>query len=150
MEIENATALIHQIRHKCEHSIPTTAASQRKYLEAGMTSWSPSLKFSDGKDVSRVHFLCLPYFSLKPYTSDDYTTTADVHPTRSLLQTQYPLVAVERETQQAICRLQSSDQQRCFHVYQVWCLYVENGMSHCQKPPSHSLADCYRASCHVF
>ncbi|KAL9010279.1 MAG: hypothetical protein Q9173_004768 [Seirophora scorigena] len=128
VESENAAALMHQIRHRDEHSIPTR---EGKYLESGLTTWYPSFKGFARKDVSRIHFLCMPYFSLSPYIGDKYVTTADAHPLRSLLQTQYPSASMERDMLQAVCQLQGSSQRHCYHVPQIWCLWVEDSMETC-------------------
>ncbi|KAI4167662.1 MAG: hypothetical protein LQ343_007047 [Gyalolechia ehrenbergii] len=94
--------------------------------ESNMTTWRPPMRYSEGKEPGRVHFLCLPYFTLNSYAAHQYSNTSDAHPTRSLLQTQYPSAAMGREMQQAVCHLQTSDQRICYHVPQLWCLYVEN------------------------
>ncbi|KAL8650306.1 MAG: hypothetical protein Q9210_003902, partial [Variospora velana] len=122
-EADNAAAVMHQIRHRDEHSIPTR---EGRYLESGYTTWYPSIKGFVGKDTSRIHFLCIPYFSLRPYIGDNYVTTGDAHPLRSLLQTQYPSASMERDMLQAVCQLQGTGQRQCFHVPQIWCLWVED------------------------
>lgn len=126
VESEHAVALVHLLRQKSEHAIPTVGATKGKYLESNLTSWRPSLRYPEGKEAGPVHFLCLPYFALDSYKAHQYATTSDAHPIRSLLQTQYPSAATERDMQQAVCQLQGSDQQLCYHVPQLWCLYVEN------------------------
>ncbi|KAL8749114.1 MAG: hypothetical protein Q9184_006932, partial [Pyrenodesmia sp. 2 TL-2023] len=96
---ENANALLHHVRYSGEHSIPTRAG---KYLDPTMLSWFPSSNESSRRVEGRVHFLCLPYFALSAYKSDKYVGAADAHPTRTLLQTQYPSASVERDLQQAL------------------------------------------------
>ncbi|KAL9016864.1 MAG: hypothetical protein Q9185_005814 [Variospora sp. 1 TL-2023] len=106
-EADNAAALMHQIRHRDEHSLPTR---EGRYLESGLTTWYPSIKGFVGKDAaSRIHFLCMPYFSLSPYVGDKYVTTADSHALRSLLQTLYPSASMERDMLQAVCQLQVTE-----------------------------------------
>ncbi|KAL8970969.1 MAG: hypothetical protein Q9197_003527 [Variospora fuerteventurae] len=123
-EADNAAALMHQIRHRDEHSLPTR---EGRYLESGLTTWYPSIKGFVGKDAaSRIHFLCMPYFSLSPYIGDKYVTTADSHALRSLLQTLYPSASMERDMLQAVCQLQVTGLRQCFHVPQIWCLWVED------------------------
>ncbi|KAL8932385.1 MAG: hypothetical protein Q9211_006344, partial [Gyalolechia sp. 1 TL-2023] len=129
IQSERTAALIHLLRQKSEHSIPIAGATKGRYLEPNMTTWPPSLRYSPGKKAGRVHFLCLPYFTLAPYAAHQYSNTSDAHPTRSLLQTQYPSAAMERDLQQAVCQLQASDQRLCYHVPQLWCLYVENTLT---------------------
>lgn len=125
-EADNAAALMHQIRHRDEHSLPTR---EGRYLESGLTTWYPSIKGFVGKDAaSRIHFLCMPYFSLSPYIGDKYVTTADSHALRSLLQTLYPSASMERDMLQAVCQLQDTGLRQCFHVPQIWCLWVEDSM----------------------
>lgn len=125
-ESEHAIALLHLLRQKNEHSIPTAGATKGKYLETVMNTWRPSLRYSEGKEAGRVHFLCLPFFSLDSYAAHQFSNTSDTHPTRSLLQTRYPSATMERELQQAVCHLQTPDQRLCYHGPQLWCLYVEN------------------------
>ncbi|KAL8936945.1 MAG: hypothetical protein Q9216_004676 [Gyalolechia sp. 2 TL-2023] len=129
IESEHAVALTQLLRQRSEHSIPTAEATKGKYLDSNMTTWPPSLRSSQGKEAGRVHFLCLPYFTLESYAAHQYSNTSDTHPTRSLLQTQYPSAAMERDLQQAICHIQPSDQRLCYHVPQIWCLYVENTLT---------------------
>ncbi|KAL9001792.1 MAG: hypothetical protein Q9188_005249 [Gyalolechia gomerana] len=101
IESEHAAALFNLLRQKSEHSIPSAGATKGRYLESNMTTWRPSMRYSEGKEPGRVHFLCLPYFTLNSYAAHQYSNTSDAHPTRSLLQTQYPSAAMERDMQQA-------------------------------------------------
>ncbi|KAL8957218.1 MAG: hypothetical protein Q9193_005452 [Seirophora villosa] len=145
-ESENAAALLHQVRHRDEHSIPT---KEGKYLESGLTTWYPSLTGFAREDASQIHFLCMPYFSLSPYIGDKYVTTADAHPLRSLLQTQYPSASMERDMLQAVCQLQGSSQRQCYHVPQIWCLWVEDSME-TYVDALRFAANAYRTSGYIF
>ncbi|KAL9597452.1 MAG: hypothetical protein Q9219_005144 [cf. Caloplaca sp. 3 TL-2023] len=124
VESEQAVALIHRLREKCEHPIPTAGAAKGHYMDSGLFTRQNPLQYLDGEDAGQIYFLCLPYFSLEPYSSRQDISTSDAHPMRSLLSIQYPSVAREREMQQAFCRLKGSGQRLCYHVPQLWCLAI--------------------------
>lgn len=70
-------------------------------------------------------FRCLPYFSLGPYNSSNYTRDSFVHPIRTLLQSRYHLEATERRDKlQVVRKLDRPEHDGILHVPQFWCLVI--------------------------
>ena len=69
-------------------------------------------------------WICLPYFSLEPYSALDGTSSG--FPPQTLLQAQFSGVRRERDMQQAVHRIKQAPPGHCFHIAQLWCLVLDN------------------------
>ena len=90
---------------------------------------------SDGKPQSDqgVTWVCLPYFSLEPYSGLlGAQQNTKFFPTPTLLQARYSQTTRERDMEQVVCQRQGDPQRQCFHVSQLWCLILDN----CELPIS--------------
>ncbi|KAL8886361.1 MAG: hypothetical protein Q9192_006499, partial [Flavoplaca navasiana] len=119
------TAFLHHVRRNHEHSIPTRRGMS---LDHVLVSSSTFPRDASSKIEPRVHFLCFPYFSLKPITSDKHVCVADAHHTKTLLQTLFPSTSTQRELQQAVCRISKLSQQSYYYVPQIWCLWSDDDL----------------------
>ncbi len=80
-----------------------------------------------------VTWICLPYFSLEPYSGLLGAQNTKSFPTPTLLQARYSQTTRERDMEQVVCQKQRDPQRLCFHVSQLWCLILDN----CEPLLSH-------------
>ncbi|KAL8920253.1 MAG: hypothetical protein Q9172_004581 [Xanthocarpia lactea] len=126
LQQEQVSDLLHEVRQRYEHHIAASGNRKGKYLEPNLAPREPTSGQSKAKKNLPVHFLCLPYFLLKPLASHPFSITSDIHPTRTLLQIQYPSTSVKKDLQQVVCQLDYTEKRNCFHVPQLWCLIVDD------------------------
>ncbi|KAK3902205.1 hypothetical protein C8A05DRAFT_15710, partial [Staphylotrichum tortipilum] len=84
----------------------------------------------DGKAQSDqgVTWICLPYFSLEPYSGLLGAQNTKSFPTPTLLQARYSQTTRERDMEQVVCQRRGDAQHLCFHVSQLWCLILDNSL----------------------
>ncbi|CCC06689.1 hypothetical protein SMACR_00715 [Sordaria macrospora] len=74
-----------------------------------------------------VTWLCLPYFSLEPYSGLlSGTENSSMFPIQTLLQAQFSRAAKERDMQQAVRQVAKAGPGLCFHISQLWCIIINN------------------------
>jgi hypothetical protein len=110
-------------------SVQTSEGRYVRYLE-------PKLRHdplvSDGKPLGSqtVTWICLPYFSLEPYSGLLAADNPNSFPTPTLLQARFSRTTRNRDLEQAVCRLKGAPQGVCFHIAQLWCLILDNCTGH--------------------
>ncbi|KAL2021387.1 hypothetical protein VTK56DRAFT_7252 [Thermocarpiscus australiensis] len=77
-----------------------------------------------------ILWICLPYFSLEPYSGlRTEPGSSSAVPAQALLQSQFPHVTRRREMKQVISRDRNNRQKGlCLHVAQLWCLVLDNSL----------------------
>jgi hypothetical protein len=73
-----------------------------------------------------VTWLCLPYFSLEPYSGLLGADNPKAFPNQTLLQAKFTRTARTRDMQQVVCGQQGAPKGFCFHIAQLWCLVLDN------------------------
>ncbi|KAK3950953.1 hypothetical protein QBC32DRAFT_216146 [Pseudoneurospora amorphoporcata] len=74
-----------------------------------------------------VTWICLPYFSLEPYSGLlSGAENSSVFPIQTLLQAQFSRTAKERDMQQAVRQVAKAGPGLCFHISQLWCIIINN------------------------
>lgn len=98
------------------------------------------------KRESRALLLCLPYFSLGPYSAQAASSVPmqDLHPMRTLLQSSFGLTPKKRDMQQAVCSLNNAAEGHCYHIPQIWCIVLNNSTS--LPPRIQAVTDCHRSA----
>lgn len=74
-----------------------------------------------------VTWICLPYFSLEPYSGLlSGAENSSAFPVQTLLQAQFSRAAKERDMQQAVRQVAKAGPGLCFHISQLWCIIINN------------------------
>lgn len=74
-----------------------------------------------------VTWICLPYFSLEPYSGLlSGAENSSAFPIQTLLQAQFSRAAKERDMQQAVRQVAKAGPGLCFHISQLWCIIINN------------------------
>jgi hypothetical protein len=83
---------------------------------------------SEGKVLGSrsVTWVCLPYFSLEPYSGLASSNSPKGFVTPTLLQAISSRTTRNRDMQQAVCQQKGVAPGLCFHVAQLWCLLLDN------------------------
>ncbi len=83
---------------------------------------------SEGKPLGcrTVTWICLPYFTLEPYSGLAGASKQKGFPALTLLQTKYLRTTRSRDMQQAVCQQKDVASGLCFYVSQLWCLILDN------------------------
>jgi hypothetical protein len=71
-------------------------------------------------------WICLPYFTLEPYSGLLSADRPSVFPIQTLMQAKYSGATYQRDMQQAVCQTQEGAQNHCFHIAQLWCIVLDN------------------------
>ena len=81
-----------------------------------------------GIGIRTVTWICLPYFSLEPYSGlESGAGSPSGVPVQTLLQSQQSHVGKHRDMKQAVCRDgYNRRQEMCLHVAQLWCIVLDN------------------------
>lgn len=105
-----------------------------KYMEANMTDHpvlSSDANFGQAQETTKdrtATLLCMPYFFVAPYVTEYPSNVPNFHPMRTLLQSSFISTPKKRDLQQAICNLENPEKGHCFHVPQIWCLILGDGI----------------------
>ncbi|XMA10295.1 hypothetical protein WAI453_003086 [Rhynchosporium graminicola] len=84
-------------------------------------------KKSTSAKARSISWMCAPYFCLAKYgTISGLKPTS--HPMRTLLQARFALVQKGRDMKQAVCYLQDTLPEHCFHIAQVWFLILDDSL----------------------
>ncbi|RDA83773.1 hypothetical protein CP532_5184 [Ophiocordyceps camponoti-leonardi (nom. inval.)] len=75
-----------------------------------------------------ARWICLPYFSLQPYSGLLEASSPASFPSQALLQSQYSRTPRQRDMRQAVCQLGMAPKGHCFHITQMWCLVLDNSL----------------------
>lgn len=121
--------LLHEVSRNFEHQISSSGNTKGKYLDPIFAATKPSNSHGKGERPSRVQFLCIPYFLLQHLPALATSMSSEMHPLRTLLQTQYPSTSAKRELQQVVCQLDRAHRRQGFCVPQLWCLIIDNSES---------------------
>ncbi|KAK4149610.1 hypothetical protein C8A00DRAFT_18724 [Chaetomidium leptoderma] len=111
-------------------SATTVQASDMKYVRRMEPKLRHETLLSEGKVLGSrsVTWVCLPYFSLEPYSGLLGANSTKSFPTPTLLQARYPRTARNRDMQQAVCQQKGVSRGLCFHISQLWCLILDNSL----------------------
>jgi hypothetical protein len=97
-------------------------------------------------EALKAKWICIPFFSLKPYSGLSSASITALFPDQTLLQTLHSEYPAWRDEQQVVCKerakspksrfgrqkehvagkLGIESQSECFHVEQLWCLVLGN------------------------
>ncbi|KAF1986219.1 hypothetical protein K402DRAFT_421430 [Aulographum hederae CBS 113979] len=91
-------------------------------------AWEPTDGPHPPAEELHAHFLMLPYFCLDRYTPPNLPANSNHHPTIGLVQALISSANRERELQQAVTALPDTPKGHCFHIAQLWCLVLEDGL----------------------
>ncbi|KAK2590919.1 hypothetical protein QQS21_011400 [Conoideocrella luteorostrata] len=97
-------------------------------FEVPLKSMSKQVSGQEKPDGS-ARWICLPYFSLQKYSGLLSGSSVFAFPPQTLLQAQYSRTTEQRDMQQAVCRVNATNQDECFHIAQMWCLVLDNCMT---------------------
>ncbi|ATY59351.1 Mg2+ transporter [Cordyceps militaris] len=75
-----------------------------------------------------VRWFCMPFFILKQYSGLLAGSSLASFPSQTLLQSQYSRTTQQRDMGQAVCELGIANKGECFHIEQLWCLVVGDGL----------------------
>ncbi|KAF7560841.1 hypothetical protein G7046_g3306 [Stylonectria norvegica] len=82
-----------------------------------------------GKSASGLaRWICVPYFSLEPYSGLLAASRLTSFPSQTLLQSQYSRNTLQRDMDQAVCQLGTGKRGECFHIAQLWSIVVGNSL----------------------
>ena len=109
----------------------TIQASDGRYVRSLEPKFRHDTLVSEGKvtGTQAVTWICLPYFSLEPYSGLLATGTSKSFPTPTLLQARFSTASQNRDMEQVVCQQSGAAQSLCFHVAQLWCLILDNCMA---------------------
>lgn len=110
--------------------VKTTQASDGRYVRYLEPKSRHDALVSDENALGKqtVSWICLPYFSLEPYSGLLASGTPKSFPTPTLLQTRFSTIAQNRDMEQVVCQQKGASQGLCFHVAQLWCLVLDDCM----------------------
>jgi hypothetical protein len=110
------------------HHVKTIQASDGKHVRYMAPKSRHDALVSEGHVTSTqgVTWICLPYFSLEPYSGLLAPGTSKSFPTPTLLQAKFSTTTENRDMQQVVCQQKGVPQGFCFHVAQLWCLVLDN------------------------
>ncbi|RCI15543.1 hypothetical protein L249_3396 [Ophiocordyceps polyrhachis-furcata BCC 54312] len=80
------------------------------------------------EEKKAARWICLPYFSLQPFSGLLAASSPVSFPPQTLLQSQYSRTPRQRDMRQAVCQLGMAPKGDCFHIAQVWCLVLDNSL----------------------
>ena len=91
-----------------------------------------------------ITWLCVPYFSLEPYSGLGSSKNPAEYPNQTLWQAQYSGNPPERDMEQVVCQLNSGSlpPRTCFHISQLWCIVLDNCEWRLMTPTLGSLLTC--------
>lgn len=127
----DTTTILERVRETHERPILTPNGTNGKYMEPNLVEEVVyDNKYKKKKRESRALLLCLPYFSLGPYSAQAASSLPmqDLHPLRTLLQSSFGLTPRKRDMQQAVCGLNHAAEGHCYHVPQIWCIVLNDSM----------------------
>jgi hypothetical protein len=151
MERQAITDISNEVRHKHLRSVQVANNRSVLFMEPSCYRREiPSDKPLDGQLATprAVTWVCLPYFSLELYSRLD---TSPDFAAQTLLQSHYTRVARARDMQQAVC--QEAPEGHCYHIAQLWCLVVADGVFPCFCTPMRQglyMVWLTRQSCTVY
>ena len=121
-----ARKLLEDVKEQHGKPLHTFEGTQATYVEAVCSSAEVGY---DEKDQPSVILLCLPYFELAPLFGKSPSHDSRVHQLRTLLQysSTHTPTRNSKDLQQAVCHLDSSPKGHCYHVSDLWCLFIGNG-----------------------
>lgn len=128
-EKEGLQNLITSVKRDHVKNVQASDGRYVRYLE-------PKLRHeplaSGGKPLGSqtATWICLPYFSLEPYSGLLATSNPKSFNPPTLLQARYSRTTRNRDMEQAVCRQKAAPQGVCFHVAQLWCLILDNCTDH--------------------
>ncbi|KAH6898806.1 hypothetical protein B0T10DRAFT_120301 [Thelonectria olida] len=85
-------------------------------------------KMEADSTLGSARWICVPYFSLEQYSGLLSASNLSLFPAQTLLQAQYSRNNVQRDMEQAVCQLGHAKRGECFHISQLWCIVIDNGL----------------------
>ncbi|KAI1327452.1 hypothetical protein F5Y16DRAFT_372060 [Xylariaceae sp. FL0255] len=73
-----------------------------------------------------VHWINLPFFELKKYSSEKLKS--DLFPSQTLTQVDYSQHLMARDMQQAVRQINEGPEDHCFHISQLWAIVINNSL----------------------
>ncbi|KAJ2982637.1 hypothetical protein NUW58_g6401 [Xylaria curta] len=73
-----------------------------------------------------VYWVNLPFFELKEYSSEKYSS--ELFPAQTLMQADYSQHLKARDMQQAVQQIKEGSGEQCFHISQLWGIIVDNSL----------------------
>ncbi|KAI9171608.1 hypothetical protein HJFPF1_01094 [Paramyrothecium foliicola] len=131
-EEANAVAKLKaKVKKQCVRSITNSKGArvgyiETRYVDVPLQSSAKKLGATDESPTAR--WICLPFFSLRPYSGLLSASDAMLFPNQTLLQTLYSRNTQQRDMEQVVCQLGTRKPGECFHVEQLWCLVLGNGL----------------------